>query len=176
MHLKIPFSEIPESGVVLEITETSWFPEHLVDDAGPFAAQIQLTRKQDNTVELQGSIRTAIKLSCDRCLREYEHTVASRLQIIIERPETDRHWHLQDIEVSEGELETVQVEEPVVDLGDILRQQIYLSLPVKQLCVEHCRGLCAHCGINLNETQCSCKAEHANSPFAILASLKKTVK
>jgi len=173
MRLSIPFSEIPEQGVQLEITDRSWFPDHFAQGAGPFAASIQLTRKQDNKIELQGSLETSIKLTCDRCLQEYGHRIVSHLQILVEMPGTERHWRLQDVEIKEEELDTIEVDEPVVELGDILRQQVLLSLPEKKLCFEACKGLCPHCGINLNEAQCSCVREPARSPFAALALLKK---
>jgi len=37
-----------------------------------------------------------------------------------------------------------------------LREQVLLALPLKVTCREDCRGLCVHCGKNLNEEQCSC--------------------
>jgi uncharacterized protein len=77
------------------------------------------------------------------------------------------------MEGTESELDTLQVTEPVVDLEDILRQQVYLGLPAKQLCRENCLGLCSHCGKNLNEGQCSCHEKSAaGSPFAVLAAYR----
>ena len=34
--------------------------------------------------------------------------------------------------------------------------RVLLALPLKVTCHEDCRGLCVHCGKNLNEEQCSC--------------------
>jgi uncharacterized protein len=39
------------------------------------------------------------------------------------------------------------------------------------LCDEACRGLCPHCGANLNLGPCACPAEEDESPFAALSSL-----
>ena len=41
-------------------------------------------------------------------------------------------------------------------LEDVLREQVLLALPLKVTCREDCKGLCVHCGQNLNEGQCSC--------------------
>jgi uncharacterized protein len=41
-------------------------------------------------------------------------------------------------------------------LEDVLREQVLLALPLKVTCREDCKGLCGHCGQNLNEGQCSC--------------------
>jgi uncharacterized protein len=48
-------------------------------------------------------------------------------------------------------------------LEDALREQVLLALPLKVICREDCRGLCPHCGTNLNIGQCSC-AEPAEDP------------
>ena len=50
MQLIIPFSEIPEHGVHFEINDLAWFPEQLLEGAGPAAAHIQLTKKQENKI------------------------------------------------------------------------------------------------------------------------------
>jgi len=31
-----------------------------------------------------------------------------------------------------------------------------LALPMKPLCGEACKGLCRHCGTNLNKSSCDC--------------------
>lgn len=177
MHLHIPFSEIPEHGVHFAISDKSWLPDELLDKAGSVSAEVQLTKKGDGRIEVQGTLQADFRLSCDRCLAEYDYPLATGLQLIVELAESDRHWRLQDMEGTGAELETLQVSEPEVDLEDILRQQIYLGLPAKQLCRENCLGLCFHCGKNLNEGPCGCHdAKSANSPFAVLASYKKQKK
>jgi uncharacterized protein len=177
MHLQIPFSEIPEHGVHVAISDGSWLPDELLDKAGAVSAEVQLTKKSEGRIEVQGTLQADFRLSCDRCLAEYDYFLATRLQLIVELPESDRHWRLLDMEGTGSELDTLQVSEPVVDLEDILRQQIYLGLPAKQLCLENCLGLCVHCGRNLNEGQCGCHEEKAaSSPFAVLAAYKKQKK
>lgn len=177
MRLHIPFSEIPEHGVHVTSSDRSWLPEELQDKSGTVSAEVQLTKKSESRIEVQGSLQAELKLSCDRCLAEYAYPLAVSMQLIVELPEGDRHWRLQDLEGTGSDLDTLQVSEPVLDLEDILRQQTYLGLPAKQLCRENCRGLCIHCGKNLNEGQCSCHENNpANSPFAVLAAYKKEKK
>lgn len=173
MQLKIPFSEIPEHGVECEITDSLWFPEDRMEQAGPLTAHIRLTKKNDKRIDLLGSLRGAVVLACDRCLKRFVFQVDSPMQLIIEVSVKDEHWRLQDMELAEGELEIVTQEDPVVDMGDILRQQLFLSLSVKSLCTEQCLGLCPKCGNNLNEGECGCARKKIDSPFAVLETLKK---
>ncbi|HBI14141.1 MAG TPA: DUF177 domain-containing protein [Desulfobulbaceae bacterium] len=174
MQLHIPFSEIPEQGMHVAIIDQSLLPEELLGKAGPVNAALQLTKKSEGRIEVQGTLQVEFRLSCDRCLAGYDYALDAKMQLIVELPENERHWRLQEIELTGSDLDTLQVIEPVVDLEDILRQQIYLGLPAKQLCRENCLGLCSHCGYNLNEGQCGCHGgKLASSPFAVLASYKK---
>lgn len=43
-----------------------------------------------------------------------------------------------------------------VDLTAAMREAIILSLPGYPVCREECKGLCAHCGANLNREACTC--------------------
>ena len=86
---------------------------------------------------------------------------------------SEEKWHIKDLECSGDDLDTILLREPVVDFWDILRQQLYLSLPEKLICSTDCKGLCPECGVDLNSGSCSCVREEKESPFSVLAKLKK---
>jgi len=46
--------------------------------------------------------------------------------------------------------------EHVIDLNDNIKDSIIVDYPIRMLCKEDCKGLCASCGKNLNEGSCSC--------------------
>jgi len=54
----------------------------------------------------------------------------------------------------------------------LMREQFYLALPMKPLCVEDCHGLCVQCGTNLNRGSCSCERDWVDPRLAALAKLK----
>lgn len=173
MQLNVPFSEIPESGIECDVIESSWFPKEELGLAGPVAVHIRLTKKSDNRIEVKGNLQATVLLQCDRCLQEYTFQVDSPMQLVIEVAERDEHWKMQELEITEAELETITVEKPVAELGDLFRQQLLLAIPEKKICGEQCAGLCPRCGANLNEQQCECSAQPVDSPFAVLKGLKK---
>ena len=173
MHQILSFSEIPEQGIQYEITGISWFPDEQVQRKGPVVASLYLARKGENKIEVRGGIETQIILSCDRCLAEFVYTINTPFQLIFEVSSPGEHWHVQDLESGRAEIETVLLDEPRIDVGDILRQQVLLALPEKLLCGPECKGLCSKCGVNLNEGKCSCPREGKNTPFSILEQLKK---
>jgi len=53
-----------------------------------------------------------------------------------------------------------------------LRVNLLTSLPLQVLCRPACRGLCPHCGQNLNEKDCGCPQGDADPRFAVLRQLK----
>ena len=144
-----------------------------MEQAGPVAAHVRLTRKSETSIELRGRMHASVALECDRCVERFVFEVDSPMQLIISISEKNEHWRLQDMEPSAGEIETLSQDTPVVNLGEILRQQLLLALPEKKLCRESCAGLCPHCGANLNEKDCGCSKRMSSSPFAVLKTLKK---
>jgi uncharacterized protein len=79
---------------------------------------------------------------------------------------------VKELECNIQDPDSIILDEPVVDFDDVLRQQLYLLLPMKRLCSEQCKGLCSRCGVNLNLAECRCANERQDLPFAVLAQLK----
>lgn len=44
-----------------------------------------------------------------------------------------------------------------IELGDAVREELILATGSYGLCREDCKGLCIHCGTNLNESTCDCQ-------------------
>lgn len=63
-----------------------------------------------------------------------------------------------------------------IELDPIVREQVLLALPMDTLCKEDCKGLCAQCGTNLNEQQCSCETKQVDPRLAVLKNIKLTPK
>ena len=66
------------------------------------------------------------------------------------------------------ETDCYPVLEQRIELHEMLREQLILSIPMQPLCAEGCQGLCQVCGQNLNVRRCVCKGAPTESPFAIL--------
>jgi uncharacterized protein len=59
-----------------------------------------------------------------------------------------------------------------MDMDHLVREQLYLALPIKFLCHETCRGLCPVCGTNLNREACMCEGEKGHPAFLKLKELR----
>ena len=61
----------------------------------------------------------------------------------------------------------------VIDLGEVMREQFFLALPMKPLCRPECKGLCPICGANRNRQECGCREEWVDPRLAGLKNLLK---
>ena len=77
------------------------------------------------------------------------------------------------MEIDEGEAEIAFYEGSGLELKDILREYILLSLPMQRVCREDCLGICPVCGQNRNQNDCRCQSEAVDHRWAALKELRK---
>jgi len=68
---------------------------------------------------------------------------------------------------SESFTETYSTKTEIIDIMYVVRQTLALTEDIRFLCAPDCKGLCPHCGKDLNEGPCACKPENL-SPFSVL--------
>ena len=71
---------------------------------------------------------------------------------------------------NEEDDEILLLEDGKVDVGELAREAFILDMDTKTLCSEDCKGLCPHCGADLNLGPCSCKKD-VDPRLAVLAKL-----
>jgi len=120
---------------------------------------------------LVGGLRADLELSCSRCLEPYRFPVDVRFdQRYLPASEASTE---ADREVEEDDLETSYYRDDQIDLSELMREQFYLALPMKPLCVEECKGLCPMCGTNLNTNACTCTPAWEDPRLAALKALQR---
>ncbi len=169
--MRISFAEIPPEGISRDITDVSWFPAHEVNRRGPLTATVFLQRKGARVL-VEGSIAVTFQFDCDRCLGRFE--MPSELDFKLDVELADPDGMGREHTCSHGEMDTMFVDEPIIDVHGILQQQVLLSIPEKKLCAEECRGLCMRCGADLNQGACGCGRQEKITPFSVLKDLAKS--
>ncbi|HUV30916.1 MAG TPA: DUF177 domain-containing protein [Acidobacteriota bacterium] len=108
----------------------------------------------------QGETTATYMVTCSRCLVEFEQSVAQSTDFVVCGVDqvTSRGRDGSDYEM----YVYLQGSELLADVSEPVRQALLLSLSMKPLCREDCRGICPTCGVNLNEQTCDCKAETAD--------------
>jgi len=128
------------------------------EDLYSVAAPVRLAFDIDKTgaqYRLVGRAGTRLRLACSRCLERYELSVDVPFDLLY-MPQTANVGE-GEIEIEEDDLDAAYYRDEAIDLGQLVREQFYLAVPMKPLCTELCRGLCPECGTNLNTGSCSCR-------------------
>jgi uncharacterized protein len=104
---------------------------------------------------LVGRAATRLSLDCSRCVEPFPFAVDAAFDLLYV-PHAENTAAEEEIEVEEDDLSTAYYRDERIDLGQLLREQFYLAIPMKPLCREACRGLCPQCGQNLDAGTCAC--------------------
>lgn len=145
------------------------------DDAYRIVAPVELRaslHKNRERVRLDGTVRTTLELDCSRCLEGFRVPVEAAFDVAY-LPATIDPQGAGEREVEENDLDTAFYRDGVIDLSELVREQLFLALPMKPLCSEACRGLCPDCGTNLNTGSCSCAREWEDPRLAPLKALAR---
>ncbi len=119
--------------------------------------------KSNHQIVLSVDGKLECHLDCDRCASEYDAPIefTYKMVYLLDAPIKG----VDDINVKyiTPEVVTIDISEDIYDFA-------LLSIPIKKLCNEDCKGLCVKCGSNLNTENCPCPEEEDNSnkPFARL--------
>jgi uncharacterized protein len=60
-----------------------------------------------------------------------------------------------------------------LNLANVIREEVLLSVSPLALCKPDCKGLCPQCGINLNENRCECSHEESDPRWEALRELNE---
>ena len=112
-------------------------------------------------IRLKGKLETSLEVACARCLEPVVQPVERSFDLLY-RPLGTDSGH-EELSVTDAEAEIGYYQGEGLLLEDTLREQVLLALPLKSVCRDDCKGLCPHCGRNLNEGECSC-AEQLEDP------------
>lgn len=151
------------------IDEKVSFDSPEIDPATNLQAELLLIKLKDEISVLLSTISIGLRLTCNRCLSPY---IA-----IIEIPYAERQFlaHQPIKQADPFEIFSIDLKYMTIDLTEMVRQEIILHFPFIPVCSESCKGLCQHCGKDLNKGKCSCKEEEVTiqKPFQNLKAMMK---
>lgn len=169
--MKLNVDEIPEEGLLQEAD----LPIVINKNAKPDIAHVLLKIfRFEKRVLVEGSVKLEAELKCGRCLKEtlLPLDLAFREEYL---PAEDSGKEI-DRELTNRELDIGFYTKNELDINEIVKEQVLLSVPMKPLCMNECRGLCSVCGKDLNDGACNCRKEEIDPRLAPLAQLKENLK
>ena len=94
---------------------------------------------------------------CDRCATDVVKGCKTKIN------------HILVSELSNEDTEDyVLIEDMLLDIDELVRTDLILSMPSKFLCNEDCKGLCTKCGADLNVGVCKCNEAQIDPRLAAL--------
>jgi uncharacterized protein len=127
-------------------------------------------RKVVEDIRLKGKLDTSLEVLCARCLEPVVYKVDRSFDLLYRPLGTDAGH--EELSITDAEAEIGYYQGDSLLLEDALREQVLLAVPLKTLCREDCKGLCPHCGKNLNEGQCSCAEQMEDPRWAALKEIR----
>jgi uncharacterized protein len=129
--------------------------------------QVDLTaREVGDAVLVRGSLRTAVRLSCRRCLEPVESEIDAHVDLLFAAPMEGEE------EGDDGEVYPLPPRGDDLDLTGAVREHVVLETPALALCREDCRGLCPSCGADLNDGACECAPQAVPTAWDALKTVK----
>lgn len=124
----------------------------------PEGVQVEAEYRFDGQgVIVTGRFEAKTPVECARCLKPLMHPVSLKFAEYYSRKPEEGMYAFAGEEI---------------DLDQMLGDNMVLSLPMRFLCRQDCRGLCPACGNDLNEGECGCKPQiDESNPFYGLSKL-----
>ena len=131
--------------------------------AAPLLVQLDVQQAQHDVV-VRGRLEGEAELACRRCLAPVMAPIDQEVTWLFREG-------VSQADAEAEEMYALPERGNELDLSDALREHLLLAVPDFVECQDACKGLCPHCGVNLNETTCNCEASQTDNRWAALRSL-----
>jgi uncharacterized protein len=174
--MRIKKERVPEDGLDVHWNVTASDIGITGDDVFRDCRDVEFSghvQRQNDDMIVRGTVSGLLLTSCARCLEEAAVPVVAPIDMLFIAGEEGGARRSEDTVEEIEETDSVEMYDGVeLDLRDLIRDQMLVSLPLKPLCREDCRGLCPNCGANLNTSPCSCEKRSVDPRLAKLAGWK----
>jgi uncharacterized protein len=131
---------------------------------GKYKSSFTLNKLHDQLI-LSVTSSFKVKYECDRCGKSFNSSLKSDYKMV----------YLMNEAATETDSINVSYLSRIADKIDTkndIREFALLSVPMKKLCKEDCKGLCPKCGSDLNKEKCRCITEEIDPRWKPLMDLK----
>ena len=131
---------------------------------GNILVEVELN-KIHNQIVLNAQLNMNMNFDCDRCNKNVNSTLNTNYKMV----------YLIGTEPEDSEsinLTYLPADADKIVLDNDVRDFSLLTIPMKKLCKEDCKGLCPKCGKDLNNGDCGCNHEKVDDRWLPLMELK----
>lgn len=127
---------------------------------GPLELHLDVQQAMHDVVVL-GRMEGEAEVACRRCLVEVRTPIDQEVTLLFREG-------VAPVDAEAEEIYPLPTRAQELDLSGAVREHFLLAVPEYLECRETCRGLCPHCGVNLNETTCDCANAEGDDRWAAL--------
>ena len=141
-----------------------------IEIVSPLVGDIVFTRIGEGIL-VTGKLTTSSRAVCRRCANEFIVGLDLDLEetfVMTHDVNTGARIEVRGDHVDEANLID---DRHILDLAEVMRQNLLLAVPPFPLCRQDCKGICPHCGRDLNEGPCDCTREEINPQWGALERL-----
>jgi len=161
-----------ETGKIVEFSRSKSVSEaNLLDINKEVISPLDVEFMLKNTgrgIFLNGQLELMLNLKCTRCLEPFDYFLET--EFTREFIFRNKIKNLESEKIEQNLI--LEPEQDSIEMEPIIRESILLKLPIKNLCSSDCKGLCSHCGMNLNKEQCQCEKDNIDPRLAKLKEFK----
>jgi uncharacterized protein len=142
-------------------------------DLPVFGKQLRIrgtVTKENDRIDLDATASAEGHFECTRCTEEFDrvikaHVVAHFVPAALATEDDDDSIHVYE-----------PFQSPMIDITEDVRDALALAIPMKHLCKPNCKGICPHCGKDLNVDQCDCLPEEIGGNWSALKGLQERLR
>lgn len=133
-----------------------------------------LDRSGSRTIRVRGRIEGEAGGSCARCLEPVSKTLRENFDLF--------YYPMamiacsEEIRIERDDMDLGFYEGHGIELGDVIREQLLLSLPMQALCDENCPGICPRCGARRGSADCRCEDKFVDPRWDALREFRSKMK
>ena len=169
----IKLNEIPTEGLLIQLNQEDRRTSQALQDLlmhHPFEVEACIL-PIDQGYELYGKITGQRTLECSFCLCQFKQPFCEKFHDIYLKTKAKIAQNLQMSDVS-SDISVFPLKSMRFSFSDFLHEILVLATDFQVLCKKDCKGLCCHCGKNLNHEKCTCSSLKGfykqSNPFSAL--------
>jgi uncharacterized protein len=133
----------------------------------------RLLNRSVGEICVEGDLSVVVDSVCDRCLEPIRFPIEKHFDLVYMPAEAATG---EEQESGQAGIEVGYYEGGGLAMEEMLREVALLALPMRLVCGENCKGICAVCGQNRNQRECTCARQTVDDRWSQLKSLRAEVR
>ena len=123
-----------------------------------------IQNKGKKVLQINGEGSVTLLIPCGRCLSDVPEEIVFAFEREVDMKQSEEE-RIKDLD------ESNYITGGNLDVEQLVYNEILINWPLRVLCKDDCKGICSHCGKNLNHGPCDCKVENLDPRMAVISDI-----